>query len=207
MSLTKCNSCPNHVDRYYVSPASGGKYCCDCWDAIHPPRSKEWLSGIFVIDRNPRPDSPFIHVATGGTTVTTFKKETQAEMFGYLECGVCKYWRNEGEYAGKDWICSICLKEDNDPDCEVLPAKVHFSAKPKGNKVAIEYFDFMMMQLDSDWPSPTKNPPICKECGGTVWTAPTLTPKQLKQLAQECGVGKLKIRYWGASDKCEKVVV
>ena len=216
MALIECQTCHNRVDRYYVSPRSGGKYCCDCWDNIHTPKSERWLEGIFVVDKFTNAQiEPFVHVSTGGTVpiridsgrMTGHQKDDQASMFGYLQCSACKAWASGGEYAGNDWLCDSCLADDTDPNCDALPAKVHFSAKPKGNKVAIAYFDFMMSEIDSDWPSPTKNPPICSECGGVEWVAPIMSPKQIKQLASECGVGKLKIRYWGDAVKCAKVVV
>lgn len=128
----------------------------------------------------------------------------------YQECTLCHNWTDKGLYVSAEWICDNCVSDTSDGDDDTMdvkmPTVVHMKLKPKGSPEAAEFFLFVMAQIDKDWPKP--DAPKCEHCGGVTWRLPSLKPADLRKLAQTCGLGKLKIPYWGDADDCAgKVMV
>lgn len=226
-----CVNCKKDVTGVYVSPDTGARYCFDCWKEVR--RAKNEIGTVVEmpsahVDVGGGQTRPLVEVIDGGfdghrypsapiaahspaivqavelaKQAINSKKEMEIVKGGVNKCCACKQLSNCGQRIGNDWVCSGCLE-----DQEENAAGFHMRLQPKGNKKNISFFHYVMHVLDSDWPYPDDlKKPIedrCVVCGGAVYKQPIFDdPKTIKDIATLCGVGKIKIKYWGSANKCE----
>lgn len=199
----RCNYCLSWSDRYYISPLSQAPYCVKCWEEIHPPGSKTHAAGKFIMERFPR-------TAEAKEIAAATKKEDESvtsKITRWHECKQCHHWLDEENMLGvaDEWICETCLEKAGGEDVDVkLPPVAHIKMKAKGSPNNIEFFQFVMTNIDKDWPK--IDAPKCPDCDGVTWRMPCIELADLKKLAQDCGVGKLKVPYFGDAEKCKVAV-
>jgi len=221
-----CVNCKKDVNGVYIDPQSSTRYCFDCWKEVKRARGERGGSNVVSMsvggfDGHTYPIHP-VSTPAGETTKALIVAATSADPAeawkryneerdkvetikgGLMKCCACKQLSNSGQRIGNDWVCAECLNEHD----QETGGCVHIRLQPKGNAKAIDFFHYVMGAIDADWPfknhepEPT-SPPVCKKCGGFIYLQPTMEVKDVKAVAKLCGVGKVKIKYWGEGSKCE----
>ncbi len=192
----RCTTCLFMLERYYLSTNTGNRFCSKCWAEIHPPGSEGFKQAIFITDGK----EPIMDISARQEFWRQGEIQHKHEAVHVKECSVCHGFKEEGEYAGADFICANCIQEDGEVDVNGA-AVIHFRAKVRGSTKAIDFFNFVMKDLDKDWPGFDAGK-VCPVCNGVEWRMPMLKVDEVKKLADDCGIGKIKIKYWGDAAHC-----
>lgn len=186
--MIRCDLCTKDgFVEYWRSTTTGSKYCTKCWDTLYnSDLTKGRKSGTFITEIN--------SVKTSSTS------HDQATLFGYTQCNSCLCWVDKVKSVGTNSYCNMCWDKLKKP--LQTPATVHLRLKVGGTPITLEFFDYLMTELDADWPG-VEAAEICPRCHGIEWKNPDVTPAQLKRLADMCMLKKFKIKYWGKAEKCE----
>lgn len=88
----------------------------------------------------------------------------------------------------------------------------HIKFKISGSKEKIDFFHWLIGDMDADWPlKDTSQLRLCKVCGGMEYVNPTFGVKQLRQFVEQIhsntklqGVLRLKIKTFKNAEKCLK---
>lgn len=80
----------------------------------------------------------------------------------------------------------------------------HIRLKLRGSDKAIAFFHYVCAQIDGDWPwNPKKPAPTaCQKCNGFLYLSAVLEAEEIRTIAQQAGVGKCKIPYFGDVKSC-----
>lgn len=183
MSDLSCSNCKAVVNGVFVSPTTGNRYCNDCWERV-----KTFTPAV----KSPTPleTAVALYHYPQGTGVPEDRKLMK-------HCTACGAWATSGVTIGADWVCSVCVNEDDGKD-------IHLRMTVRGKTSNREFLHYVIGQLDTDWPfaKATNGGELCKNCGGVVYKNALFSAAEIKKLASACGTGKVKIRYWGEAEKC-----
>ena len=81
----------------------------------------------------------------------------------------------------------------------------HVKIRIKGKKHNLDFFNYILGRLDSDWPwrQPSKQT-VCPKCGGVVWKNPLVPEAYLRGAANQLKVG-LKVKMFITEAQCQAV--
>lgn len=155
----------------------GNIYCRECSNEVS---NESWQRSVY---------------GAGKVTVPT------ANLIVMQRCSRCQVMHDnsDGQFRRLGFICNDCLEEDHN----VMYGSIfHVRVNARGATEEVDFFLWLLRRLDSDWPS--ENAPLCKKCGGASYKNPRFNPEKIKEIGKLCGVRKVKVKYWGKADKCEK---
>jgi hypothetical protein len=80
----------------------------------------------------------------------------------------------------------------------------HIKMKLRGSEKAIAFFHYVCTQIDNDWPwNPKRNAAeSCPKCNGVLYISAVLEAEEIRTIAQQAGVSKCKIPYFGDVKQC-----
>ena len=112
-------------------------------------------------------------------------------------------------FRGMSW-CFECyekfLGERTGSDYQVRNS-YHCRLKVKGSQDNIDFFHWMMSQLDHDWDGDVVAPnDLCPECKGWEYHNPRFDCDQIREMGKLAGV-KVKVKFWGYSAKCTEKIL
>lgn len=118
------------------------------------------------------------------------------------KCALCETVSNDGAWMDVNlYWCGTCLADIEEGGG--MKTK-HIKLKLRGSDKAIAFFHFVCTQIDNDWPWNNKKPQptVCPKCGGVLYIAAVLEAEEIRTIAQQAGVGKCKIPYFGNVENC-----
>lgn len=139
-----------------------------------------------------------IEHSTGDLVVSGHTIPKRPEL---TQCALCETWGNDGAWIDSQlYWCGTCLADIEEGGMHTK----HIKLKLRGSDKAIAFFHYVCAQIDNDWPwNPKKpEPKECEKCGGVLYQAAVLEPEQIRTIAEQAGVGKCKIPYFGEVKFC-----
>ena len=209
-----CSVCTANVPMVSIDPDTKKRYCDTCWKFVKKPAAPTY----------PRNNDVYKTCTSCGKSV--YYGESHNGLFKCMLCvreekhnvvGITTYYPNNGgsklekcisckslcsldggDFIQGEFICNGCMQDDKG-------GEIHVKVKVRGNAKMTAFWHWVITQCDSDWPflKQEKDRQECPKCGGLIYKNPLLEVQEIKTLAEECKVGKVKIKFWGTKEECE----
>lgn len=118
------------------------------------------------------------------------------------KCNECQCITNDGQWLDSTlYLCSLCLTDIEEAGGGMTTK--HLKMKLRGSDTAIAFFHYVCGTIDNDWPwRRAQSPSECPKCGGVLYVNSILTAEEIRGIADQAGVRKCKIPYFGDVKTC-----